>query len=105
MFECRKCIEGKTINCRNRKLDNRATYQLQMVHTDMAGPISPVSLNGFKYCVAFTNDFSGAVFVYFIKNKSDTLAATDKFLADCAPYVQVKCLRSDNGTEFTRSEF
>ena len=70
-----------------------------MVHTDIAGPISPVSLNGFKYCVAFTDDFSGAVFVYFIKNKSDTLAATDKFLADFL------CLRSDNGTEFTRSEF
>jgi hypothetical protein len=37
-----------------------------------------------KYYIAFTDDFSGAVFVYFLKKKSDTLIATEKFLANCA---------------------
>jgi len=51
--------------------------------------------------LAFTDDFSGAVFVYFLRNKSDTVAATERFLVDSAPYGKVKCMRSDSGGEFT----
>ena len=104
-LECNICTEGKFVDSRNRKPDCRATKPLEKVHTDLAGPINPVSKNGFKYCIAFTDDFSGAVFVYFLKNKTDTLLATEKFLADCALYGQVKCLRSDNGTEFMNNDF
>ena len=39
------------------------------------------------------------------KAKSDTVTASEKFLADVAPYGSVKCIRSDNGTEFTGKEF
>ncbi len=67
----------------------------------MAGPIHPESRDGHKYALSFTDDFSSTVFVYFLRNKSDTLHATERFLADIAPYGKVKCFRSDNGTEFT----
>jgi transposase InsO family protein len=43
--------------------------------------------------------------IYFIRRKSDTVSAAEKFLADLAPYGKVKCLRSDNGTEFTSEPF
>ena len=43
--------------------------------------------------------------VYFLKTKSDTFDATKKFLADIAPFGQIKTLRSDNGTKFTYSGF
>ena len=76
-----------------------------MVHTDLAGPIDPVSKEGFKYSIAFIDDFSGTVFVYFLKSKSDTVQATETFLADCTRYGQVKCMRSDNETEFTSDAF
>lgn len=36
---------------------------------------------------SFTDD--GAVFVYLLKSKSDTVRATEKFLADTAPYGKV----------------
>ena len=36
---------------------------------------------------------------------SDTVAATEKFLADCAPYGSVKRMRADNGSEFSASAF
>ena len=76
-----------------------------MVHTDLAGPIDPVSREGFRYSTAFTDDYSGAVFAYFIKSKSDTIAATQNFLANTAPYGEVKCIRSDNGGEFISQKF
>ena len=71
----------------------------------MAGPITPISTEGFKYAIVFTDDFSGITCVYFLKSKSDTVAATEKFLADCAPFGDVKCIRSDNSSEFTSVEY
>ena len=55
--------------------------------------------------MAFTDDFSGAVSVYFLRNKSDTVASTERCLADSAPYGKVKCIRSDNSGEFTSVNF
>ena len=103
--DCGVCMLGKMTNDRNRDPRARSTVPLQLVHTDLAGPIDPVSSEGFKYAIAFTDDYSGASFVYFLQNKGDTVKATEKFLADSAPFGNVKCIRSDNGTEFTCSAF
>ena len=98
---CEVCTQGKFTQSRNRKPDVRAKSALELVHTDLAGPIDPESKEGYRYVVSFTDDYSGAVFVYCLKHKSDTVEATGRFLADTAPYGKVKCIRSDNGTEFT----
>ena len=103
--DCNVCIEGKMTQSRNGNPDARATAPLELVHTDLAGPIDPVSREGFRYSIAFTDDYSGAVFVYFLKSKSDTVAATQKFLADTASYGEVKCIRSDKGGEFISQKF
>lgn len=103
--ECEVCIQGKFVESRNRNPDPRAKTPLQMVHTDLTGPITTDCIDGYKYVQSFTDDYSSAVFVYFLKTKSDTVQATEKFLADVAPYGKVKCIRSDNGTEFTCRDF
>ena len=59
------------------------------------------SIEGHKYAQSFTDDNSGTILVYFLKSKSDAVQATEKLLADVAPYGEVKCIRSDNSTEFT----
>ena len=78
---------------------------MTFVHTDLTGPVLFVSRDGFKYCIAFTDDFSGAVAVCFLKNKSDARKATEKFLEDVVPYGIVKCMRSDGGGEYISKEF
>ena len=103
--DCDTCVLGKMTQSRNRNPDVRSKAPLELVHTDLAGPVDPISKEGFKYTIAFTDDYSGAVFVYFLKNKSDTVEATKKFLADSAPYGNVKRLRSDNGGEFISNKF
>ena len=40
------------------------TSILQLVHTDPDGPIEPENLNGNRYTVSFTDDFSSTVFVF-----------------------------------------
>ncbi len=102
---CEVCTRGKFTQTRNRKPDVRAKMPLELVHTDLAGPINPESREGYKYVLAFTDDFTSAVFVYSLKSKSDTLQATERFLADMAPYGKILRLRSDNGTEFTAKQY
>lgn len=55
--------------------------------------------------MTFTDDFLGAVFIYFLKSKSDVVLATEKFLSVASPFGKVKSMRSDNGAEFTSREF
>lgn len=98
---CEMCSLVKFSQTRNRDPDVRAKTPLALVHTDLAGPIHSESRDGHRYALSFTDDYSSTVFVYFLKNKSDTVLATEKLLADTAPWGKVKCFRSDNGTEYT----
>ena len=104
-FYCGICAEGKMFQYRNREADRRATHRLELVHCDLSGPIDPVAKGGFRYTICFVDDYSGLFVVYFLKQKSDSVAATEKFLADMTPYGSVTRLRTDNGTEFSNSEF
>ena len=119
-FDCETCILSKQTNTRNKEPDIRATKPFQLIHTDLAGPIDPTAKDGFRDAIIFTDDYSGCLFTYFIKEKSDAVKATEKFLADIAPYGNVKMLnfhydvfptgevkrlRSDNGGEYLPAEF
>lgn len=95
----------KFTQSRNRQADAKTTAVLELEHTDLCGPIEPTDKNGYKYAIAFTDDYSGMIFPYFIRAKGDTRKATEKFIAHVAPYGKIKCMRSDNGTEFTGREF
>ena len=78
---------------------------MELVHCDLAGPITPTEKDNFKYAICFVDDFSGIFCVYLLKNKSDTFRATEKFLADMSPYGKIKRFRCDNGSEFTSENF
>ena len=106
--DCAICTQGKMCQFRNRKPskpDEKAKEPLEFVHCDLAGPINPISKDGFKYALSFVDDHTGINTVYFLKQKSDTVEATEKFLADITPFGKIKRLRSDNGTEFTSQNF
>ena len=67
--------------------------------------IHHVSIDGFQYVLSFTNDFSGQVMTYFLKQKSNSVEATKRFFSECAPFGKIRRLTSDTGTEFTSKEF
>ena len=78
-FDCKTCYEGKMHKSRNRLPDARAENQMELIHCDLAGPMSVAFRENSKYCISFVDDYSGVVFVYFLKNKSDIVAATKNF--------------------------
>ena len=91
-------------NDRNKTFNCKATRIFALVHSDLAGPIQPLAKDGYKYVINFIDNYSGLTILCFLNHKSDTLLATTKYLADITSYSYVKCLRTDDGTEFI-SEF
>ena len=101
-LNCDICIQGKMSNDGNKTLDLKATKSL---HSDLAGPIQPLAKDGYEYVLNFIDDNSGLTMLYFLKHKSDILLTATKYLAYITLYSHVKCLRTDNGTEFASEPF
>ena len=55
----------------------RARYLLELVDTDLVGPMQVNSIGGSTYFMTFIDDFSHRTLVYFLKSKFE---AFDKFL-------------------------
>ena len=66
-IECKTCVKGKMCNEKCVLPDERATQPLAFVHADLAGPVTPTGKDGFKYVLAFTDDYSGVVSTYMQK--------------------------------------
>ena len=75
---CKVCEEGKSSRA---SLSNdsvkRAKARLELVHSDVCGPMSVESLSGSRYFLLFIDDYSRRTWCYFLKNKSEVF---DKFV-------------------------
>ena len=47
---------------------------LEIIHSDVCGPMSSNSLSGYAYYVSFIDDFSRKTWVYFMKNKDEVFS-------------------------------
>ena len=73
---CESCLEGKMTKRPFKAKGNRATIQLELVHTDVCGPMSVQARGGYEYFITFTDDYSRYGYVYLMRHKSE---AFDKF--------------------------
>ena len=49
----------------------RATELLEIIHTDVCGPISVEARHGYRYFLTFTDDLSRYGYIYFMKHKCE----------------------------------
>ena len=105
---CESCAIGKACSLPfPRHSESRATEVLELLHTDVIGPMQTPSIGGAKYIVTFIDDMSRFVWVRFITHKSEVLK---KFKAlvqqlETATGKKLKTLRSDCGGEYVSKEF
>ena len=85
----------------------RVSTCLEIVHTDVCGPISVESFGGSRYFLLFINDYNRMSWVFFLKHKSKTFENFKKFkaLVEKQSECSVKTLRSDRGGDFNSNEF
>eukprot|EP00731_Ephydatia_muelleri_P005270 Em0002g1446a len=108
MSFCEKCVEGKMARKPFQSVGEiRTTRKLQLVHSDVCGPMPTESIGGSRYFVTFVDDYSRFCRVYFMKRKSE---AFDKFkeFGRCSTNecgLSIGIFRSDNGGEYISKEF
>ncbi len=105
---CKGCIKGKQSRQPVSKTPvPRTTGLLQLVHSDVCGPMQTPSLLGAIYFVTFTDDYSRYTVVYPIKAKSEVFAKFQDYRKAIKNQFgkPIRALRSDNGGEYISKRF
>jgi len=105
---CEACVQGKQARKPFKgSCDVQTTAKLQLVHSDVCGPMSVSSVGGARYFVSFTDDFTRYSRVYFMKQKSEVFEKFKQYEAEVTNTTgqNIKTLRTDNGGEYTSAEF
>lgn len=105
--KCIVCVKGKQCRVPFNEPGTRAGKQLELIHTDVCGPMPVKSLGGARYFVTFIDDFTRKVHIFVLKSKAEVF---DKFVlykksVENELDLKIKTMRSDNGTEFVNKNF
>uniref|UniRef100_A0A2N9HHH9 CCHC-type domain-containing protein n=1 Tax=Fagus sylvatica TaxID=28930 RepID=A0A2N9HHH9_FAGSY len=104
---CKYCIMGKQCRVRFKTATHKTKGILDYVHSDIWGPVRTPSKGGAQYFMSFIDDYSRKAWVYFLKNKSEAFAKFKIWKAEVENQTgrKIKCLRTDNGTEYRDGDF
>lgn len=123
-MKCEGCVLGKGHRTPiPKKSSSRSSKILELVHSDVNGPLETPSMGGSRYFITFIDDYSKWTEVYTMRKKSDSL----KYFKIYHKYVQVftgkhldkiniiqrtkksleelKSIRTDNGGEYISNDF
>jgi hypothetical protein len=104
---CEHCIYGKHNRVRFPSGATRAKGILELIHSDVFGPVPVPSLGKSMYYVSFIDDFSRNTWIYFLRKKYEVFDKFKEFkaLVENQTEKKIKILRTDNGGEFYGNEF
>jgi transposase InsO family protein len=105
---CDSCLAGKQRRLPFPKAaKHRAAAQLELVHGDLCGPITPATHGGRKYFLLLVDDCSRYMWLQLLTSKGDATDAikTFKQRAEAESGKRLRVLRTDHGGEFTATEF
>ncbi|UYV79912.1 hypothetical protein LAZ67_18001028, partial [Cordylochernes scorpioides] len=107
-FTCEVCLKGKQTRLPFQKESfTRSREPLELVHTDICGPMRTKSLGGALYFSTFIDDFSGFIFTFIMKSRSEVFKGFRIFknYAEKQTGKKLKCIRNDNAPEYLSREF
>lgn len=86
---------------------NKTNDNLQVIHSDICGPM-PIHLIGIHiYYITFIDDFSRNMWIYYLKHKDEAFEMFKeiKALVENQTGKKIKIFRSNNDGEYTSNEF
>jgi len=87
--------------------DKAKTRLLELIHSDVIGPMQTQTMRGYRYIIMFTDDHSRYTEVYFMKAKSEAPAKFKEYVAKVEkqhPKSKVCRIRVDGGGEYASRE-
>ena len=104
---CEGCMKGRQTREVFPSAEHRGRQLLELVHSDVCGPINPKSLGGNRYYLTFVDDYSRKSWVYLLKEKREVLKYFKlwKAVAEKQSEKKLKIFRTDRGGEYLSTEF
>jgi hypothetical protein len=86
---------------------HRAETPLELVHSDVCGPLPVTSIDGYRYYCIFVDDATRFTEIALLKSKSETPQAFAQFKSrhELQLSLPIKQFRSDGGGEYMSTEF
>ena len=79
---CKGCALGKIVNRPFGSSASRSKKILDLIHSNVCGPMSTKSLGGDLYYVMFIDDHSWKTWVYLLKSKDEVINRFQEFKAE-----------------------
>jgi transposase InsO family protein len=88
------------------KSRERASELLELIHSDVYGPMSTKARGGYQYFMTFTDELSRYGYIYLMRHNSKTFEFNE-FQNEVENHRSktIKLLRSDRGGEYMIQEF
>lgn len=104
---CEICIKAKQVRLPFNTVRERASRPLQIIHTDVCGPIDPITWEGKRYILTVLDDYTHFCKVYLMKNKNEVAQNLKEYIleAEASKNIRTSKIRCDNGGEYIQKEF
>ena len=76
---CESCLLDKMTKDPFTGHSERANELLDLIHTDVCGPLNSDARGGYKYFITFTDDFNRYGYVYLMRHKSESFEMFKSF--------------------------
>ncbi|MCO5592912.1 hypothetical protein L7F22_046916 [Adiantum nelumboides] len=106
---CEACIFGKLANQKYPSRSHRTSRPLQLIHSDLCGPLPKLSLAQNRYFLTFIDDYTRLTEVSFLPDKTSAsvLSSSQAYhkLVENQLQHRITSLQTDNGSEYTSGIF
>ena len=105
---CITCVKSKITKLPFAKHSKRKTSRpLELVHSDICGPITPSTYDGKRYFLTFLDDYTHFTIVYLLSSKAEMFDCFKEFEATVSAKFgnKIASLCCDNGGEYLLHTF
>lgn len=103
---CEICLRAKQVRLPFDNNRIKATRPLEIIHTDLCGPIDPTTWDDKNYVLTILDDYTHYVVIYLLRCKNEVTEYLKEYVEEMEANqnLRVSKLRSDNGGEYVNKE-
>lgn len=103
---CETCVQAKQVRFPFINTRSRAKRPLELIHSDLCGPIDPLTWDNKKYILTILDDYIHFGVIYLLERKNETANYLKKYIAEMetSKNLKVAKLRCDNRKEYVNTE-
>lgn len=104
--DCETCHKAKQTRKPHKSIRHRAQRPLEIIHSDLCGPINPSTYNDEKYILTFLDDYTHHLKIQLLKRKDETTEYIKNYIEESERKYgkNISTIRCDNGGEYSSTD-